>query len=77
MRYVVLCDSSPGGLSGGGGPFEWRLATAGCGVFVSPIDDAKYPRGTLLCSISLRNWKIQAEWEKSIGCSRLPVPRTG
>lgn len=50
MRYIVLCDNSTDGLvsqvadhlSGG-----WQLQG---GVSVSPIDDAKYPRGTLLYS---------------------------
>ncbi len=48
MRYIVLCDNSPGGLVSQVGDHlngGWQLRG---GVFVSPIDDAKYQRGTLL-----------------------------
>ena len=50
MRYIVLCDNGPDELvsqvvdrlnSG------WQLQG---GVSVSPVDDARYPRGTLLYS---------------------------
>ena len=50
MRYIILYDDSPDGLVGQVGDRlsdGWQLQG---GVSVSPIDDAKYPRGTLLYS---------------------------
>ena len=50
MRYTVLCDNSPDGLVSQVAirlNEGWQLQG---GVSVRPIDDAKYPRGTLLYS---------------------------
>ena len=50
MRYIILYDYSPDGLVGQVGDRlndGWQLQG---GVSVSPIDDAKYARGTLLYS---------------------------
>jgi hypothetical protein len=50
MRYIVLCDNSPDGLVSQVADHlneGWQLQG---GVSVSPIDDAKYQRGTLLYS---------------------------
>jgi hypothetical protein len=54
MRYIVLCDNSPDGLVTQVGDRlneGWQLQG---GVSVSPIDDAKYPRGTLLYSQAMK-----------------------
>jgi hypothetical protein len=50
MRYIVLCDNSPDGLASQVAGYlnrGWQLQG---GVSVSPIDDARYARGTLLYS---------------------------
>ena len=50
MQYILLCDNSRDGLVSQVADRlneGWQLQG---GVSVSPIDDTKYPRGTLLYS---------------------------